>query len=88
MLHFQLSKSYRKNLPAFYGEIAASRATPATRGDWEVEIRSQLVATLAACLSRGLYFGPKTISPPPLKMIFFPPLATRHFLTPIVAFLP
>ncbi len=40
--------------------------------------------------TRGLYFGPKMvfISPPPLlKMIFFPPLETCHFSTPIVAFL-
>ncbi len=38
---------------------------------------------------RGLYFGPKTIfiPPPQKKMIFSPPLATRRFLTPIVAFL-
>ncbi len=37
----------------------------------------------------GLYFGPKTIFPPPLlKMIFFPPLTIRRFTTPIVVFLP
>jgi hypothetical protein len=39
---------------------------------------------------RGLYFSPKTIfiPPPPLKIIFFPPLTTRRFSTPIGAFLP
>jgi hypothetical protein len=37
--------------------------------------------------SRGLYFGPKMIIvPPPLLKIFFPPLATRRFSTPIVVF--
>jgi hypothetical protein len=34
------------------------------------------------CISvRKLYLFP----PPQLKIIFFPPLATHHFLTPIVA---
>jgi hypothetical protein len=41
---------------------------------------------------RGLYIGPEKIIyriPVPLsKMIFFPPLATRRFLTPVVPYLP
>ncbi len=39
---------------------------------------------------RGLYLGPKMIFIPlaPVKIIFFPPLATCCFSTPFEAFLP
>ncbi len=45
---------------------------------------------LLSCLQGFIFRSENDIySPPPfLKMIFFPPLATRRFLTPIVVFLP
>jgi hypothetical protein len=43
----------------------------------------------ASMVPRGLYFLPQAIFIPPLSDNYiFPPLATRHFFTPIMAFLP